>query len=58
VIHGRRNIIADTALRLGRWFSVSANFWMNLQKSYELRKSEQEHGADVERIQLRLEVAI
>ncbi len=36
VIRGRRNITADTALRLGRWFGTSPNFWMHLQKSYEL----------------------
>jgi addiction module HigA family antidote len=53
VIRGRRNITADTALRLGRWFGTSANFWMNLQKSYELRKAENEHGADIELIESR-----
>ena len=40
VIRGRRNITADTALRLGRWFGMSTEFWMNLQKNYELRKGE------------------
>ena len=56
VMRGRRNITADTALRLGRWFGTSANFWMNLQKSYELRKAEQEHGAEIEQIQPRVAV--
>jgi len=54
VIRGRRNITADTALRLGKWFGTSAGFWMNLQKNYELRKAEQEIGSDIEQIQSRL----
>jgi antitoxin HigA-1 len=36
IIAGKRNITADTALRLGRYFGMSADFWMNLQKTYEL----------------------
>ena len=40
VIRGRHNITADIALRLGRWFGMSAEFWMNLQEIYELRKAE------------------
>ena len=54
VIRGRRNITADTALRLGRWFGMSAEFWMNLQKNYELRKAEQEHSKEIEEIQPRM----
>lgn len=57
IMRGRRNITADTALRLGRWFGTSANFWMNLQKSYELRKAQQELGAEIEQIQPRIAVA-
>jgi addiction module HigA family antidote len=37
--HQRRGITADTALRLSRYFGTSADFWMNLQKSYELSKA-------------------
>lgn len=55
VIRGRRNITADTALRLGRWFGMSAEFWMNLQKNYELRKAEQEHSKEIEEIQPRMQ---
>ena len=54
VIRGRRNITADTALRLGRWFGTSAEFWMNLQKSYELRKAELEHMKEIEQVQPRM----
>ena len=37
IIKGKRAITADTALRLHRYFGVSAEFWMNLQAHYELR---------------------
>src|SRR5436190_21832091 len=50
VIDGRRRITADTALRLGHWFGTSAEFWLNLQKLYELRLARQEIGADVEKL--------
>lgn len=36
IIHGKRGISADTALRLGRFFNTSAQFWMNLQAGYDL----------------------
>ena len=36
LISGKRAMTADTALRLERWLGVSAAFWMNLQKRYEL----------------------
>ena len=36
IIHGRRAITADTALRLGRFFSMEALFWMNLQSHYDM----------------------
>jgi len=54
IVRGRRNITADTALRLGKWFGTSATFWMNLQKSYELRKAEQEIGTEIDLIQTRI----
>jgi antitoxin HigA-1 len=37
IVHGRRGITADTALRLGLHFDTSPEFWMNLQMQYELR---------------------
>lgn len=36
IITGKRNITADTAFRLGKYFGTSADLWMNLQKTYEL----------------------
>ncbi|MFB4348856.1 HigA family addiction module antitoxin [Microbacterium sp. CR_7] len=40
IVHGKRAITADTALRLGRYFGVSAQFWLNLQTQYELDLAE------------------
>jgi antitoxin HigA-1 len=36
IVHGKRAITADTALRLGRFFNMEAEFWMNLQSRYDL----------------------
>ena len=36
IVHGKRAITANTALRLGRYFSVSPQFWTNLQSHYDL----------------------
>ena len=54
IIAGKRNISADTALRLGKWFGMSPAFWLNLQKSYELRKAALEIGQEIETIQTRI----
>ncbi|MFC4745356.1 HigA family addiction module antitoxin [Gordonia hankookensis] len=37
IVHGKRGITADTAIRLARYFGTSEEFWMNLQTNYELR---------------------
>lgn len=58
IIRGRRGVSADTALRLARWMDTSPQFWMNLQRNYELRPAEQEHGDEIrERVRLRTEAA-
>lgn len=44
ILHGRRGITADTALRLGRYFGTSAAFWLNLQQIYDLRIAERDIG--------------
>lgn len=36
IVHGKRGITADTALRLARYFGTSERFWLNLQSRYEL----------------------
>ncbi len=38
IVHGQRAITADTALRLGRYFGMSAQFWLNLQTHYDLEQ--------------------
>jgi addiction module HigA family antidote len=47
ILHGERGITGDTALRLGHFFGVSGEFWLNLQKLYELRLAEQKAGDDI-----------
>ncbi|MBW1732379.1 MAG: HigA family addiction module antidote protein [Deltaproteobacteria bacterium] len=40
IVHGKRAITADTALRLGRFFGMSPHFWLNLQTRYDLEVTE------------------
>ncbi len=40
IVHGKRAITADTALRMGRYFGVEPQFWLNLQSRYELELAE------------------
>jgi addiction module HigA family antidote len=40
IVHGKRAITADTALRLGRFFGMSPQFWLNLQTRYDLEVTE------------------
>ena len=47
ILKGQRAITGDTALRLGHFFGTSAEFWLNLQKLYELRLAEREVGSEV-----------
>lgn len=54
IVAQKRSITADTALRLGKWFGTTPGFWLNLQKSYELRKAEQEIGKEIETISTRI----
>jgi addiction module HigA family antidote len=44
IVNERRAITADTALRLERYFGMSANFWLKLQKDFELISERQAHG--------------
>jgi addiction module HigA family antidote len=47
ILHGDRGITGDTALRLGHFFGTSAEFWLNLQKLYELRLAERKAGSAI-----------
>ena len=42
IVQGKRSITADTALRLGRFFGMEAQFWLNLQARHDLLKAENE----------------
>jgi addiction module HigA family antidote len=44
ILHGRRTITGDTALRLGHFFGNSPQFWLNLQALYDLRIARQKVG--------------
>lgn len=50
IIRGKRNITADTALRLGRYFGTSPDLWMNLQKIYELDRARIKIGSSLEHL--------
>jgi antitoxin HigA-1 len=49
VVHGKRAITADTALRLGRYFGTTAEMWIGLQSDYELRLARYERARQIER---------
>jgi len=46
---GKRGITADTALRLGLYFGIDAQFWLNLQSEYDLRVAKEKKLAQIER---------
>ncbi|MBI4083653.1 MAG: HigA family addiction module antidote protein [Candidatus Lambdaproteobacteria bacterium] len=48
ILHDRRAITADTALRLGRYFGTSPQFWLALQSEHDLRRALLAVGAEVE----------
>ena len=43
IIRQRRDVSADTAIRLGKFFAVDPRFWLNLQTAYDLSRAENEH---------------
>ncbi len=49
ILNAQRAVTADTALRLARYFGTSAEFWLNLQSAYELRRTRQAVGKQIER---------
>jgi antitoxin HigA-1 len=49
IVHGERSITADTALRLARYFDTSPQFWMNLQRDYDLHVAEDAKFAEISR---------
>jgi addiction module HigA family antidote len=50
IIHGRRRVSADTALRLAKYFGVSARFWLGIQDDYDLEEEQQNKPEEFDRI--------
>jgi addiction module HigA family antidote len=48
IVHGKRAISADTALRLGRYFGMSPQFWLNLQSHYDLELLDMQSGDQIQ----------
>jgi antitoxin HigA-1 len=53
IINGKRELTADTALRLARYFGTSDDFWLNLQKLYDLDLARQKIGSGLKSIRRR-----
>ncbi len=49
ILNGRRSITADTALRLGRYFGNTAQFWLDLQGQYDIAVVQRERGREIAR---------
>jgi addiction module HigA family antidote len=49
IASGKRSITAETALRLGLYFGIDAQFWLNLQSDYDLRIAKQKNFAQIEK---------
>ena len=47
ILNGQRGVTADTALRLARYFGTSPQLWLNLQKTWELRRAEIDTGREI-----------
>lgn len=50
IINGQRGVTADTALRLGHWFGVDPEDWMNLQLQYELAAARRDAGVKIRKL--------
>jgi addiction module HigA family antidote len=50
IVHGKRRVTADTALRLARYFGTTDRFWLNLQTRYDLEIEKDHLGATLEKI--------
>jgi antitoxin HigA-1 len=49
IVHGRRGISADTALRLAKYFKTTAEFWMNLQSRYDIKIAKRDVWPSIEK---------
>ena len=51
IVHGKRAITADTALRLGKYFGIDPQFWLNLQSRYEIELAHDRAAHEIDAIQ-------
>jgi addiction module HigA family antidote len=58
ILARKRSMTADTALRLSQYFGMSADFWMNLQSTYELDLARQQLGKTIQRIPKRSDALV
>ncbi|MEZ5901220.1 MAG: HigA family addiction module antitoxin [Hyphomicrobiaceae bacterium] len=54
IIHGKRAITGDTALRLAHWFGTDPRFWMDLQAQHEVRVAQEQAGDEIESLPTRI----
>ncbi|MBO4440813.1 HigA family addiction module antidote protein, partial [bacterium] len=52
IIHGKRSITADTAIRFSKFFGTTAEFWLNLQNLYDLEEEKKIHASEFETIKM------
>lgn len=57
IIHGKRAISGDTALRLAHWFGTKPERWLNLQTTFEVRCAERASGPSIRRLPTRAHAA-
>jgi antitoxin HigA-1 len=53
IVDGKRGISGESALRLARYFGTSAEFWLGLQKDYDLQVASDQFAAEIEKVQPR-----
>ena len=49
IVNGKRELTADTALRLGKFFGIEPEFWLNLQLRFNMKMAQEKHGAQIEK---------
>ena len=52
IIHGKRSITADTAIRFSKFFGTTPEFWLNLQNLYDLEEEKNKHASEFETIRM------
>ena len=52
LLNGKRGVTPDTALRVAKYLGTTAEYWMNWQSAYDLRRTEKQHAAEYRKIKL------